>query len=253
MQPWGLNEVGVTDSAVATLWKAGPNGASYAVTSGAESRHLGADIALVHRRTHGILLYQAKLARLERGVFRLKSVAPVTQVRRLRRRSVVLSGVEYAVTSRFALYQIDHAPFLRHCCLDPFWRWCPWIWESEIVPEPQIGQEYYEAVLEHGPCSPSGILAAPVVGSQAVSSIRESPTWPWEFDAYEWLGGSSRLDSSGWTSDEPATDEQNPTPQFAAYEPQDGRASADGIADEAVALAEQLRLPARWILNVVSI
>lgn len=253
VEPWGLNEVGVTDGTMVTLWKAGPNGASYAVTSGAESQHLGADIALVHRRTNRILLYQAKLARLERGVFRLKSVAPAAQVRRLRRRSVVLSGVQYAVTSRFALYQIDDAPFLQHCFLEPLRCWRPWSWESVIVPRPQIGRDYYKDVLRHGPCSPSGILAAPVVGREAVTSIRGSLTWPWEFDAHEWLGGSSRLDSSEWPSDAATADEQNPTPEFRAYEPQGGRAAADGIADDAVALADQLRLPARWMLNVVSI
>src|SRR5258708_26375632 len=50
----GLNEVGVTDLVMATIWRFGPQAAAYAVSPGAEANHLGADIAILHQRTSRI-------------------------------------------------------------------------------------------------------------------------------------------------------------------------------------------------------
>src|SRR6266851_274931 len=52
----GLNEVGVTDLVMATIWRFGPSAVAYGVSPGAEANHLGADIAIVHTATSRILL-----------------------------------------------------------------------------------------------------------------------------------------------------------------------------------------------------
>jgi hypothetical protein len=110
-----LNEVGVTDTVVAAIWRFGPSAAAYAISSSAEHEHLGADIAIAHLSTSRILLYQAKLAEHKDGKFRLKSPVTKTQVRQLsQRRPITIQGIPYEVTGRLALYQQDLTPYLSH-------------------------------------------------------------------------------------------------------------------------------------------
>jgi hypothetical protein len=252
----GLNEVGVTDSVLTTLWHFGPRAASFAVSAGAEANHLGADIAIVHSSTKRVLLYQAKLARLDtvRHQYEMKSKVPIGQARLLRRKSVTLGGVRHRMTGRLALYQADSTPFISHChhrfgMHPPWWPMGPAL--SSFVPDPTVGRDYYRHVLAGCGCSSSGVLAAPVASSPTISTIPDSQTWPWEFDTYEWLHGSSRLDRG----DDLAVDNQWSTlesPVFEEYRPASGP-EIDGAEDLANELALRLRMTTTQMLYVILI
>lgn len=258
----GLNEVGVTDLVMATIWRFGPRAAAYAVSPGAEANHLGADIAIVHTRTSRILLYQAKLARHDSGIFGLKSKITATQIRLLSRRSVVVQGTRFRVTGRIALYQMDVTPFISRCqppAIPALW-WDAWSWRgarwdltrADHPQEPEIGRRYYEVALAGCGCSPGGVLAAPVpAGGQAIASISEHRTWPWEFDTYEWLRAHSPLDRNGHDGQQRYFG--GSAPEFDGYyfeEP--GIPGVPGIDPElAGELAEQLRLPGSTRLYLI--
>lgn len=108
--------MGITDAVLAAIWRFGPDAAAYAISSHAEAKHLGADIAIVHLPTTRILLYQAKLARLDDGAFKLKSPVTEGQLAILRRpSSIEVLGTRYQVTGRLALYQGDLSTYIRHC------------------------------------------------------------------------------------------------------------------------------------------
>ena len=258
--PLGLNEVGVTDSVMATLWRFGPNAAAYAVSPGAESNHLGADIAIVHSGTRRVLLYQAKLAWFDGAMFRLKSDAPAAQVSMLARTSVVLDGVDFAVTGRLAVYQADSTPFLGSC--EPFFWFDEWERHFRRGPRrrdfarrPEVGRRYYEGVLRDG-CSPSGVLAAPISGDSIVSAVEPSKCWPWEFDTYEWLRGSSPLDTLDEGDSEAAASAPNLTERVPSFEPYEPAAREQPEVDSqqtAIQLATQLNLPAGRLLNVIQL
>jgi hypothetical protein len=167
-----LNEVGITDVVMAAIWRFGPRAAAYAISSHAEARHLGADIAIIHQPTSRILLYQAKLASSHDGEFRLKSPVTRQQLTLLRRQRVKIEDTWYQITGRLALYQHDLTPFIDHCLPLPMpglWHG-PWQFEpypfhpgggTDWSPAPQTGRTYYETFLTRHGCSPSGILAAP--------------------------------------------------------------------------------------------
>lgn len=244
----GLNEVGVTDSVMTTLWHFGPASAAYAVSSGAESNHLGADIAIVHSSTNRILLYQAKLAQLDGASFKLKSNATSDQVALLSQASVTLGGTTYGVTGRLALYQADVSPFLDRC--DPdlwfhWWRprrWHPG-WPSQPFERlPEAGRRYYEEILRYG-CSPSGVVAAAATGAAPISSVSISSTWPWEFDTHTWLNGGSPVVGGSGHGGEDHGPQLDQAPEFGDYQPSPGEspAGAGVFADQ---LASQLNLPA---------
>jgi hypothetical protein len=129
-----LNEVGITDAVLAAIWRFGPGSAAYAISSRAEARHLGADIAIIHQPTSRILLYQAKLARHNDGEFTLKSPVTRQQLALLRRRRIEIEGTRYQVTGRLALYQHDLTRYLE-LCTPPSMpdMWCtPW----QVEPSP---------------------------------------------------------------------------------------------------------------------
>lgn len=256
-QSWGLSEVGVTDAVMTTLWRAGPNGAAYAVSSRTESAHLGADLAIIRRQQRRIMLHQAKLARLDGSDFRLKSRVSQGQARLLRRREVTVNGTCYTVTGRLALYQAEWMPFPDRCDLI---EWCgPWgirwfrdperqRWERD----PAIGRDYYKRVLDLL-WSPAGVLAAPVVRARPMSSIPARATWPWEFDFYHWCGDTSWLDTPGGSGSQDPDFEPLP-PRFEPYEAARGanppRDLADILASE---LPERLGLPRSRQLHVIVI
>lgn len=127
LDPLGLNEVGVTDAVLATLWQFGPGGAAYGVSARAENQHFGADIAFVDIATKRILLYQAKRARFDGADLKLKSPVPVSHVGHLTRSSVRIGLDKFAVTGRLALYQIEHTPFLSQFAALPSWS-CAFGW-----------------------------------------------------------------------------------------------------------------------------
>jgi len=242
--------VGVTDSVLTTLWHFGPSAAAFAVSAGAEANHLGADIAIVHSSTNRVLLYQAKLARLiAGGRYQLKSKVPIGQARILRRKWVTLGGVRYSVTGRLALYQADHTPFIGHCAhRSAIWGLRGFA-SSSFVPDPKVGHDYYRYVLARCGCSSSGVLAAPVTNDPTIASVSESQTWPWEFDTYEWLRGSSRLDQGNVSTNYQEWSDRD-TPEFDEYRPAQGPA-IDGAADLAGELARRLRMSTSRMLYVV--
>jgi hypothetical protein len=259
----GLNEVGVTDLVMATIWRCGPAGVAFAVSQTAEANHLGADIALLHQSTSRILFYQAKLAHLENGVFRLKSQVTKSQVRLLRRQSVVLAGKSYQVTGRLALYQIDLTPFRCYCLPHAFDMWWYTHWQgSGVVPpwvgsatarDPGLGRSYYQEVLSYG-CSPSGILATGIGANfNPIKSIAPTETWPWEFDVHEWFQGNSPLGGAGGgTEDDGPLDQR--VPEFQNYEQRGaGSLSSEETSEIADELTNQLRLPANRRLYVVAL
>jgi hypothetical protein len=247
-----------------TIWRSGPRAAAFAVSPLAEANHLGADIAVVHSATRRMLLYQAKLARLEDDLFELKSRVTSRQIRLLRRRSVTLDGIKHSVTGRLALYQADDTPFIQQCDHLYWPGWWPvsvwsdrWRWwqRSEDKPshQPQLGQRYYEDFLAEGGCSPSGILAAPVVGDNVIRGVWAPSTWPWEFDIYEWLyQGASPLDMPRGPAGQYEFAQR--IPEFVPYVPtraeraQDADAAALATVQQ---LVSQLRLPARRRLYLI--
>jgi hypothetical protein len=261
----GLNEVGITDAVLAAIWRFGPSAAAYAISSHAEAKHLGADIAVVHLTTSRILLYQAKLAEHDDGAFRLKSPVTKEQLRLLRRRNrIEIQGARYQITGRLALYQQDLTPYLVHCpppfMPDVWWR----SWQSgprpfpggsggEWGPAPEIGREYYETVLGRDGCSPSGILAAPVPdGHDRVTSVAEASTWPREFDAYQWL--RQEKPDGGQQHAAAGLGPGGAAPDFEVYSPTIGAPpTSEQAAGIANALAERLRLPASTRLYVITL
>lgn len=259
----GLNEVGVTDLVMATIWRCGPARAAFAVSQSAEANHLGADIAFLHRSTSRILLYQAKLARLDNGVFALKSPVTKSQVRLLCRQSVALAGKSYQVTGRLALYQIDVTPFRHHCPPLAFDMWWYKHWQgSSVIPtwagsaiarDPGLGRSYYEEVLSYG-CSPSGVLATGIGANfNPITSILPTETWPWEFDVHEWFQWKSPLGGAGGgTDDDGPLDER--VPEFQDYVSRGADSlSSEEVSEIADELANRLGLPANRRLYVVAL
>lgn len=266
----GLNEVGVTDLVMVTIWRYGPSAAAYAVSPAAEAHHLGSDIAIIHPATTRVLLYQAKLAYFDSDAFLLKSPVTIPQMRLLNRRTVTLNGTVYTITGRLALYQATSTPFIQRCrdsyMYTPLEWWDRWWGLSESVlnqREPELGRRYYEEVLVPCGCSPSGIVAcsAPLLPNR-LRSVPASQTWPWEFDFYEWVEGSSPLDSHPWSPrarvrgrrraerGDPATQLGQP-PDFRPYRPTVGEPAPEAASETAVQLAQQLRLPVSRRLHVV--
>jgi hypothetical protein len=252
----GLNEVGVTDLVMAALWRHGPHAASYAVTGPAEHNHLGADIAILRSSAAQIVLYQAKLARLEGAALTLKSPVTEDQLELLQQPTVELEGATYQVTGRLALYQCDHTPYLYRCGPPSwYWPWSEWRWPMATSGDAlHLGGRYYEQVLATCECSPSGVLAASVATLAAeVVAIDPSSTWPWEFDFYEWNKGNSPLDNppAGWRL---PGDTPPPPPEFSRYIPTGQEAlSAEATATLAAELREQLGMPETTILYIVAL
>lgn len=214
-----LNEVGITDAVMAAIWRFGPEDAAYAVSSHAEATQLGADIAIIHLASSRILLYQAKIASLQDDVFELKSPVTTEQLRLLRRRiPLTILGTGYQVTGRLALYQCD-ANFYFDLPSSHMWL-VPWLTGpapfpadggAVWAPAPGFGRDYYHDVLACRGSSPMGVLAALIPGgSHRVRSVAVDSTWPWEFDAHQWLlqapprgSGQPSPDDLGFGGDPP--------------------------------------------------
>jgi hypothetical protein len=247
LAPLGLNEVGVTDAVMAALWRFGPKDVSYVVSTGAETNHLGADIAFLHRASNRILVYQAKLGRFDGTCFFLKSDVTASQMRLLGRRSVKVDGAKYGFSGRLAIYQADNAPFLGAC---QHFGLMEFIWGHEtgpfFTPEPEIGSVYYRDQLRHG-CSPSGILACRVSGKEPITTVDGAGVWPWEFDVHSWLLGRSPL------NDKDSGDrELSRAPDFPEF--REGASDVQSLdAEFAERLARALRLPTSHRLYVIAI
>ena len=207
---------------------------------------LGADIAIVHSSTSRILLYQAKLARLDGSQFDLKSDATTDQIALLNQASVTVDGRSYSVTGRLALYQADVTPFLDRCSPDLWIHWrSPWHWGlgwpgASFDRLPEVGRWYYEEILRFG-CSPSGVVAAPASGTSPISSVAVTATWPWEFDTHTWLRGGSPVDRAASGATDGDMQDLEGAPEFGDYqrEPTEERDGASAFAEQ---LADQLSL-----------
>lgn len=226
-ESWGLNEVGVTDAVMTTMWKLGPANVSFAVSSGAESNHFGADIAILDRTGGRLVVYQAKLARLEQKRLRLKSNVEQEHLklllcpRNITLESMPESKKKFSIISRLALYQIDCKHYLTSSQSTVRWNmWGePWFVEElgyetswRMLPPQERLRTYYNDYVRRG-LSSGGVLAARVDASlidkesQNIKWVDIPKTWPWEFDLYGLLNGGSDLDGSsldGIENDEPA-------------------------------------------------
>lgn len=250
----GLNEVGVTDAIMATLWQFGPRAAAYAVSQGAESNHLGADIAIIHSSTDRLLLYQSKLGRVEADQLTLKSPVTASQGKLLRRRRVPISGRTYDVTGRLAIYQCDSTPFISRCDhhLEFEWwhRWSPWRRGQRFEHDPAVGRWYYENALSHCGCSSSGVLACARPDRDPTSEVPLADTWPWEFDLYRWFEGGSPFDSPGGDGRRL----RETAPDFEPYRPGSGEPrDLPGVDELASELAGALGLPESYRLFVIQL
>jgi hypothetical protein len=232
--PRGLNEVGVTDGVMAALWRFGPIAASYAVTANVENLHLASDIAIIHRATTRILLYQAKVASFDGANFKLKSSVTAKQVSdltALESKKLNIGKVAFDVSTRLALYQAGEGSFgsmstspifgvsarlaLAIAGVSPHdiaesarGSGMPW---PSFQFDHTVARDYYEECLQGTPQSPCGVLAAPILG-QPVSS-RKNPTVtyakidkvvasavrPWEFDFKQWTQLSNSQQQSATT------------------------------------------------------
>lgn len=155
----GLNEVGVTDSVIATMWRCAPVSTAASTTGPAEKHHFGADLAIVDLNGNRLLLYQAKLGSLSpSGDLVLKSQVPSGQVKLLRRKSVIVGGNRFSITGRLAIYQVDYTPHLHL----PAGFSLP---ASVLIPfgaGPADAVQYFQNVLGPHSISPSGVLAAAI-------------------------------------------------------------------------------------------
>ncbi len=238
-----LNEVGVTDAVMASLWKCGPPKSAYGVTAGAGSSYLAADIAVVQQATNRILLYRAKLGSLgsESTDLQLKSPISEEHVRSLRRETLQVGDVTYGLTGRLAIFQIDHTPYLAndYGTDSPDSGWWPWWGIDE--PDYSAAACYYKNVIVPTRSSPSGVLAAPLAnGDSGISMVPAASTWPWEFDIYSWLNGLPGLNGV-----EPRTDTSSiPTvPEFFFEEGDRAEGQPAVAAEFGTLLHEALNLP----------
>jgi len=185
-------EVGLTDLTVAALWRYGPAGLSYGVSSTAESNFLGADIAFLFKSFRLLLLYQAKVAELNRGVFILKSKLPAAQARLLRQPSIVIGGQTYRIDGRLALYQADHDWIAKNCqsstglCLASYRRYRSSRIGSVVSHQPDVGVRYLNDIIQGCGCSAGAIVCAHFSNTGTdIESVNLNLTHPWE-----WFKGS---------------------------------------------------------------
>lgn len=203
-----IHEVGVTDLAMMTLWKHGPDKMCHSVSSTAESNHLGADIAIVDTRParKRILLYQAKVVKnvdRTRNTLTMKGAIEPNHRKIFKKSTVEIDGEEYPFRALLALYQTDLTQYRLHQGRDPFFSIDGWefgCWDHTCRPmfgplPPELDRRlpkdmspaacYYHHFLYGRGCSPGGILAACIPDSGTV--INAAETFPWEFETYAWL------------------------------------------------------------------
>lgn len=265
LNPLGLNEVGVTDAVLATLWQFGPGGAAYGVSARAESHYFGADIALVDVMSKRILLYQAKLARLDGSDLKLKSHVPVSHVKHLTRAAVRIGGDRYTIAGRLALYQVGHIPFLSHCAGLDFWR-LPFGWPESFAWRSWgrvVGQPAQTlAVSTTKTCSSTetarqvacSLLQSPAeaVRSTPFRRLRRGPGNSTSSTGISRCGVPSiRLPGGSSGGDGPGPDAV--FPEFTRYTPaQDDGVQVGDAGELADGLRQALRLPAGHTLFVIA-
>lgn len=245
----GLNEVGVTDAVMATMWRCGPLRSAASTTGPAEKHHFGSDIAIVDRPQRRLILYQAKLGSLDsRGNFDLKSPVSANQVRLLQQAEVSVAGTTFAVTGRLAIYQTDHLPYTYGHGIVP-WPGLLWPWQKG----PSDAIQYFDTFLGPHSFSPCGVMAAAVsAGNSSIRSVPAKATWPWEFDTYHWVHGfTSYVDLP---SSETRTSEDAFRPQWVRGDERDAAGRSEEVDFEFAAdLRRVLGVPSGYELHVLMV
>jgi hypothetical protein len=257
--PSDLNEVGVTDAVSAALWRHAPEGATYVVTSAAETLVFGGDLAIVHGDRH-LRIYQAKLVTdtdPKTGEYVLKS--PLTQAHAtlLNTGTFTWRQQTWRKTGYLALYQtcLSIVQGTWHIRRSTWWAQAAASFQA-----PHLGGVYYWDMMAASRgktarmASARGIMAAPVPPSAATGSLYRVPiadSWPWEYGvANVWSGPASVVPPSSSADDRPDTEDIPPS----MPKPVDDASSPVSAADApefAQALFEELYGDAPARLTVV--
>ncbi|GAB3862711.1 hypothetical protein GCM10028801_28760 [Nocardioides maradonensis] len=187
-----INEVGLTDVAMASLWTHAEAGTTYAVTSKAEANVLGGDLAVLDG-AGTLRIYQAKLVKdldAVSGEYVLKSALAVAHTLLLNSGTFNWDGRRFHMNGYLALYQ-QHLGVV-HGTRKPH-RSVWWTATANSVNAPALGARYYWDMMRPTPmASARGIMAAPVPPLPASTAVDRVPihnSWPWEYSiANTWTG-----------------------------------------------------------------
>jgi hypothetical protein len=207
---WSLNEVGVSDAVMASLWRHAPEGMTYVVSSQAESQFLGGDLAIVDG-TLAIRVYQAKLVKdVDRSTNEYVLKSPLTHAHsfHLNTGTFDWDGQLHQKTGYLALYQraLPVAPGAREPRRS---RW--WLEAATSVGAPHLGGVYYWDMMAGGRGKPPrmasarGIMAAPVPplpAQENVDRVEVLGSWPWEYGVANVWSGPASDSSSGAESED---------------------------------------------------
>jgi hypothetical protein len=204
LDPWSVDERGLTDLVMSTLWWFGPSRAEHvsclAVTQSGESKATGADVAFVDVASHRILVYQSKVAyRHSDGVrFELKNAVKAHHPVLLGKTQLDFNGTSHGFEGRLALYNTAPASESDESDFEP-WYWSGdlfglrrRLWHSALLTnysnDPRLGQDLYTQALVRGSWSARGVLAArlPALDPITRRHLSISATWPCEWDFYAW-------------------------------------------------------------------
>ena len=194
--PASINEVGLTDVAMASLWTHAEAGTTYAVTSKAEANVLGGDLAILDG-AGTLRIYQAKVVEdldLASGEYVLKSSLTVAHTILLNSGTFEWDGRTFPMSGNLALYQ-QHLRVV-HGTRKPH-RSVWWAATANSVNAPALGARYYWDMMRPTPmASARGIMAAPVPplpASNAVDRVSIHSSWPWEYSiANTWAGPAAK-------------------------------------------------------------
>ncbi|NPD06522.1 hypothetical protein HN031_17745 [Nocardioides sp. zg-1308] len=201
---WSVNEVGVTDGSMTSLWRHAQVGSTYAITSQAESQVLGGDLAIVDG-ADSLRIYQAKLVeRVDTATNEYVLKSPLTHAHTflLHTGTFDWDGRTFKKRGFLALYQQDLGliPGTRTPTRSVWWAAT-----ATSVNAPPLGAVYYWDMMggtQRNPArmaSARGIMAAPIPPLPAPKKVDRVPlldSWPWEFFvANVWTGPSAGGDS----------------------------------------------------------
>ncbi|QIG44168.1 hypothetical protein G5V58_16555 [Nocardioides anomalus] len=188
-EPWSISEVGISDAAMAALWRHGPDGGAYAITSKAEAYLLGGDLAIVDR-SKKLRIYQAKVVqRIDRTTneYVLKSGLTAAHSYLLNTTPFTWDGQQRQKEGYLALYQTGLPPVhgKRVPRRSNWWARTAGSWNS-----PALGAVYFWDMMAAASgasarmASARGIMAAPVPPLPAPAEVTRLPvakSWPWEY------------------------------------------------------------------------
>ncbi len=206
-----LNEVGVTDAVMSTLWCHSPQDATYAITSQAEATVLGGDLAIVDA-SNVIHVYQSKIVEsidAATDEYVLKSAVTHAQASLLNGGLFSWNGRVHSFRGYLALYQrqLRVVPGTVSPSRSQWWKDAA---KSEAPP--RLGAVYYWDMMSGSGGNPDrmasgrGIMAAPIpvvdpTKATGSSRVPVASSWPWEYGiANAWRGPMpTAFDQSGIT------------------------------------------------------